>query len=98
EKLLAQNPNPSISEVAQEISHSMIYAAKRNSGVILSQIFKGFSLGCQNKEKVSSLELVDVFVAAKKKDYKEVFTLVEGNILTLIREVSEDLEKNINGS
>ncbi|AAZ44080.1 DAK2 domain-containing protein [Mycoplasmopsis synoviae] len=98
EKLLAQNPNPSISEVAQEISHSMIYAARGNSGVILSQIFKGFSLGCQNKEKVSSLELVDVFVAAKTRAYKAVFSPVEGTILTVIREVSEGLEKNINGS
>ncbi|MFL0973789.1 DAK2 domain-containing protein, partial [Mycoplasmopsis synoviae] len=41
---------------------------------------------------------VDVFVAAKTRAYKAVFSPVEGTILTVIREVSEGLEKNINAS
>src|SRR5699024_10302807 len=51
----------SISDVAAAFSKGLRMCARGNSGVILSQIFRGFSIGLSNKESVSSQELADAF-------------------------------------
>src|SRR5699024_3664702 len=51
----------SISDVAAAFSKGLLMGARGNSGVILSQIFRGFSIGLANKESVSSQELADAF-------------------------------------
>ncbi|VEU71150.1 DAK2 domain-containing protein [Mycoplasmopsis glycophila] len=87
--------SPTVEEVSKSVAHDMIYEARGNSGVILSQIFKGFSLGCLEKEVLTTNELIIAFEEAAKRAYKSVFKPVEGTILTVIRETSENLRKEL---
>ncbi|WP_426461017.1 DAK2 domain-containing protein [Mycoplasma hafezii] len=86
--------NPTVEEVSQSVALDMIYEARGNSGVILSQIFKGFSLGCTGKVALTTNDLVEAFESASARAYKSVFKPVEGTILTVIRETSENLRKH----
>ncbi|WP_322908821.1 DAK2 domain-containing protein [Mycoplasmopsis felis] len=88
---LEQKKDLSIGEFTKELALNMMYEARGNSGVILSQIFKGFSLGCSNKEYLTLPELLEAFNLATERAYKSVFTPVEGTILTVIRETSGKL-------
>src|SRR5699024_8607320 len=71
-----------ISDVAAAFSKGLLMGARGNSGVILSQIFRGFSIGLANKESVSSQELADAFSNGVTLAYEAVTNPVEGTILT----------------
>ncbi|WP_406613974.1 DAK2 domain-containing protein [Mycoplasma corogypsi] len=88
---LNTNECNTMSEVTDLIAHSMIYEARGNSGVILSQIFRGFAKNCEDLESLTINELLYAFEGAKDRAYKAVFKPVEGTILTVIREISENL-------
>lgn len=87
-----------IGEISAKFSKGMLMGARGNSGVILSQIFKGISVGFKGKEDASSFDIVEAFKQAKIYAYKSVMTPVEGTILTVIRVVSEKLEKTVTPS
>lgn len=78
--------------LTNQISKNMLLGARGNSGVILSQIFKGFALGCAEKEKLEFADFKEAIRSAYDKAYKSVLKPVEGTILTVIREVYEKLE------
>ena len=85
-------------QLLDSISKDMLLGARGNSGVILSQIFKGFSLGWR---KFDSLEPKDILVGFKKASemaYASVMNPIEGTILTVIRETYENLKKTIKTS
>ncbi|MCV3753315.1 DAK2 domain-containing protein [Mycoplasma enhydrae] len=86
--------NTNISEVASKIAQNMLFSARGNSGVILSQIFRGFAVGFNNKEEINSYDLVKAFQSASNSAYKAVLKPIEGTILTVIRETSEGLIDN----
>ncbi|WP_117274974.1 DAK2 domain-containing protein [Mycoplasmopsis edwardii] len=86
-----------IAEVTKTISTSMIYEARGNSGVILSQIFKGFALGCEEKMDLDLQEFLVALQSAVDRSYKSVFKPVEGTILTVIRETTENIVKKYKG-
>ena len=77
--------------VASNFSKGLLMGARGNSGVITSQIFKGFSIACEGKTSLSAIELADCFMKAKEIAYKAVMKPVEGTILTVIREASAAL-------
>ena len=87
-----------ISEVASKFSRGMLMGARGNSGVILSQIFKGFAVGLEGKKEATTFDIVSSFEQAKIYAYKSVMKPVEGTILTVIRMISEDLSKVITPS
>src|SRR5699024_1770316 len=60
-----------------------------NSGVILSQIFRGRSIGLANKDSVSSQELADAFSNGVTLAYEAVTNPVEGTILTVVIDSTE---------
>ncbi|WP_406616869.1 DAK2 domain-containing protein [Mycoplasmopsis adleri] len=95
-KALQNNNSNNLGEVATIVSKNMLLGARGNSGVILSQIFKGFALAFANKEQVDVLGLLDGFKKATERAYQSVLKPVEGTILTVIRETTEALEKKIN--
>lgn len=84
-----------ISVISKLISQNMLLGARGNSGVILSQIFKGFSKSFQDKKEVTIIDMVEAFSIAAKTAYSAVLKPVEGTILTVIRQVSEDLKEKI---
>lgn len=78
-----------IDEVAKKLSKGLLMGARGNSGVILSQIFRGLYQYLDGKVDVNGLELAEAFVNGSKVAYKAVMRPVEGTILTVIRESSE---------
>lgn len=81
----------SIYSVAKDFARGLLMGARGNSGVILSQIFRGFAEGLENKDSVDAIGLANAFVNAKNVAYKAVMRPVEGTILTVIREASAAL-------
>lgn len=81
----------SISQVAKDFARGLLMGARGNSGVILSQIFRGFAEGLKGKDSVDAIELANAFVNGKEVAYKAVMRPVEGTILTVIRESSSAL-------
>ncbi|MBN0970511.1 DAK2 domain-containing protein [Mycoplasma phocoeninasale] len=84
-----------ISEVSKRISQNMLMSARGNSGVILSQIFKGFSIGFKNKIDATVFDIIKAFENASKSAYTAVLKPIEGTILTVIREVAEGLKEQV---
>lgn len=89
---IADKEFESVEEVAKAFAKGLLMGARGNSGVILSQIFRGFANGCQGKEYLTSEDLVEAFVQAREVAYKAVLKPVEGTILTVIRKISSHLE------
>ena len=79
----------SIGEMSKKLSRAMTMSARGNSGVILSQFFKGISLGLDGKETVTALELTEAFDCGVKQAYKVVQKPTEGTMLTVMREATE---------
>ncbi|CAM9108598.1 DAK2 domain-containing protein [Mycoplasma marinum] len=88
----------SISEISAKFARGMLLGARGNSGVILSQIFKGFSVGLKDKKEANGFDIVKAFTQAKIYAYKSVMKPVEGTILTVIRETADALEKVVTPS
>src|SRR5690625_182484 len=78
-----------VSEVAQAFSKGLLMCARGNSGVILSQIFRGFAKGVENQETVSTKEFAQAFENGVKVAYKAVMNPVEGTILTVAKDAAE---------
>ena len=74
-----------VSTVAQKVASSMLRGARGNSGVILSLIFRGFSIGLKDKENADGKDLVDALGKGVEAAYKAVMKPTEGTILTVAR-------------
>jgi len=81
--------NVTIENVSQAVSNGSLMGARGNSGVILSQIFRGFEKGCRGKEFLNVKDFAISLKEASNTAYKAVMKPTEGTILTVIREVSE---------
>ena len=75
-----------IYEVSKKLSRGMLMGARGNSGVILSQLFRGLSKGCEGCVSVDAIGLAKAFDKGVKEAYKAVMKPVEGTILTVVRE------------
>ncbi|WP_434343216.1 DAK2 domain-containing protein [Mycoplasma sp. 06067-C1-B144P-99-0482-3] len=83
----------SIGKFLSAFSRGLIMGARGNSGVIFSQIIKGLSLGMSNAKDLSVSEWKSGFNKASEIAYKAVMKPVEGTILTVIRETSEQINQ-----
>ncbi|PHS32036.1 MAG: dihydroxyacetone kinase [Alkaliphilus sp.] len=79
----------SIEEVAKALANGSLMGARGNSGVILSQIFRGFAKGVKGKSKINTEEFAYAFTKGAETAYKAVMKPVEGTILTVARESAE---------
>ena len=77
-----------ISEISKTLSRGLLMGARGNSGVILSQIFRGFFQSVEGKDSLVPVELGAAFLRGSEVAYKAVMRPVEGTILTVIREAS----------
>lgn len=85
----------SVGELATVFSKGLLLGARGNSGVILSQIFRGFGEKIKDKEVLTIKDFSDAFISGKDRAYKAVLKPVEGTMLTVIREASENLAKYV---
>ncbi|MBQ6184142.1 MAG: DAK2 domain-containing protein [Clostridia bacterium] len=79
----------SVSAVSQALAHKMLYTARGNSGVILSQFFKGLASGLEGLETCGVQQFACALVRASESAYSAVSNPVEGTILTVAREIAE---------
>lgn len=82
--------------ITKKIARAMVLSARGNSGVILSQFFKGLSIGLDGIENVDALVFAKAMIEGTKKAYSVVSNPVEGTILTVMREAGENTIKKIN--
>src|SRR5580693_3694219 len=75
-----------VSKIAKLASHGSLMDARGNSGVILSQIFRGFARAVEGKGSLSPAELATAFEEAANAAYRAVNKPTEGTILTVARE------------
>ncbi len=78
-----------IGQLSKTLSRGLLMGARGNSGVILSQIFRGFAQSVEDKHEVTVPELAEAFVNGRSVAYKAVMRPVEGTILTVLRESAE---------
>jgi uncharacterized protein len=78
-----------ISEVAGAFSKGLLMGARGNSGVILSQIFRGFAKGMENKSALTTHDLGIAFDSGVQTAYKAVMKPVEGTILTVAKDAAK---------
>ncbi|MFC2070663.1 DAK2 domain-containing protein [Chloroflexota bacterium] len=88
-----ENGNASVAVVSQAIARGALMGARGNSGVILSQIWKGLAQGLQDKEVCNGIDIANALQQASNAAYKGISNPVEGTILTVIREASEAGQK-----
>ena len=77
-----------ISDMASAVSKGALMGARGNSGVILSQLWRGFARGVHGKEILDGPTLAKSFGEARDTAYKGVVRPVEGTILTVAKEVA----------
>lgn len=82
-------------EIANTVAEGALLGARGNSGVILSQILKGFAVALSGKDKVSVNDVVAAFRAGSDMAYSAVATPTEGTILTVVRSIAESFEKSL---
>ena len=85
-----------IEEMAKKLSRGMLMGARGNSGVILSQLFRGIFKGLAGQAETNAIGLAKAFDSGVKQAYKAVMKPVEGTILTVAREASEKMNQIAN--
>lgn len=88
-KELAKVENDSITDIGKSLSKGSLMGARGNSGVILSQIIRGFSKSIEGKEQISTEDLAKALKNGSDTAYKAVIKPIEGTILTVVRESGE---------
>lgn len=78
-----------VGDLAQALAKGLLMGARGNSGVILSQIFRGFAKGCADKQELSAKDFVDAYANGAQTAYKAVMKPTEGTILTVVRESAQ---------
>lgn len=81
-----QSSETHVGELAQVLAKGLLMGARGNSGVILSQIFRGFSKAIAKENTLSASTFAKAFVGGVESAYKAVMKPVEGTILTVARE------------
>jgi DAK2 domain fusion protein YloV len=81
-------PDNSACAVAQAVALGALMGARGNSGVILSQIWRGMARGLEEKESCTGDDLAAAMESASEMAYKGLSNPVEGTILTVIKDVS----------
>ncbi len=81
-----------VSEYAKVVSKGTLRGARGNSGVIVSQLFRGLASGLKEANEATVEDFVNAFVKSKESAYKAVMKPKEGTILTLAAAIAEEAE------
>src|SRR6056297_2224761 len=92
---LDKSKSERIDKLTQALSKGALMGARGNSGVILSQLLRGFSEANKGNRVMRNEELIKSLVEASKIAYQGVLKPVEGTILTVARKAARRAEKNI---
>ena len=87
---LSEPTSTNVSEVASQLANGALMGGRGNSGIILSQIWRGIANGLEGLEEFGTKELAIALEQASECAYHNVVKPVEGTILTVIRDASEE--------
>ncbi|KUK15514.1 MAG: Dak phosphatase [Petrotoga mobilis] len=79
----------------ESLRSGLLLGARGNSGVILSQIFRGITETLEKKKRINTQDFIKALQNAKDRAYNAVMKPVEGTMLTLIRRLSEKMEETM---
>lgn len=82
-------PSEHVGKLAAALAKGLLMGARGNSGVILSQIFRGFSKSVADKATLNANDLAQAFADGAQTAYKAVMKPTEGTILTVVREAAK---------
>ncbi|MEA3320068.1 MAG: DAK2 domain-containing protein [Bacillota bacterium] len=83
------NVSEHIGKVGSALAKGLLMGARGNSGVILSQLFRGFSKHIESKETITSKDFAQALEAGVQTAYKAVMKPVEGTILTVAKDAAK---------
>ena len=83
------NLSQHIGELGKTFSKGLLMGARGNSGVILSQLFRGFSKNLKTYDEINTQQLAESFDAGVETAYKAIMKPVEGTILTVARDAAK---------
>ncbi|MBZ5272963.1 fatty acid kinase catalytic subunit FakA [Staphylococcus aureus] len=83
------NLSKNIGELGETFSKGLLMGARGNSGVILSQLFRGFCKNIESESEINSKLLAESFQAGVETAYKAVMKPVEGTILTVAKDAAQ---------
>lgn len=86
---LSRRESANIGESAAALAKGLLMGARGNSGVILSQLFRGFSKSVNGKDSIHARQFADALKAGVDSAYQAVMKPVEGTILTVAREAAD---------
>ena len=92
-KEMGMKRNNTVAEVADAIARGALKGARGNSGVILSQILRGIARGLAGHDDIDCALMIKAIREGANTAYKAVMKPKEGTILTVIRVIAEDMEK-----
>lgn len=78
-----------VGDLSAALAKGLLMGARGNSGVILSQIFRGFAKAAAGKQTLNAQDFVDAYANGAKVAYKAVMKPTEGTILTVVRESAQ---------
>lgn len=88
-----KNLDKPLGKIAKAISMGSLMGARGNSGVIMSQVFRGMAKVLETKNEATAMDVALALKAGSDTAYKAVMKPVEGTILTVIREIAGACEK-----
>ena len=80
--------------VSRKFAHSIVFEARGNSGVIVSQFFRGVAEKFHNVQTIDGALLIEAFEHGVESAYASVATPVEGTMLTVLREATEAVKQD----
>ncbi len=95
-KEIEHSDESNVSKVAYSVAQGALMGARGNSGVILSQIWRGFARGLDGADAFGARLAVQALLAAKETAYRGVVKPVEGTILTVIKDAAAGAEATYN--
>lgn len=94
-KEVQRSHSDSVADLASAAAKGSLMGARGNSGVILSQFFRGFADGCAGHSELGPKELTKAVQSATDTTYKAVMKPVEGTMLTVGRFAAEEAKKAV---
>ncbi|HEX7974267.1 MAG TPA: DAK2 domain-containing protein [Anaerolineales bacterium] len=92
---IADSPERNVGKMAHAIAHGALMGARGNSGVILSQLLRGFARALDSRPNLDGPDLVQAMVAGRDTAYKGVVRPVEGTILTVAKDAAAAAERTL---
>jgi uncharacterized protein len=92
---ISNSPEHNIGKLTHNVAHGALMGARGNSGVILSQLWRGFARALDNFEVLDGRLLVNALHQGRNTAYKGVVRPVEGTILTVAKDVAAEAERSL---